>query len=123
MPIGRREATGNPSPVVPDQEEDVTPIRIAIHGAAGRMGQRLIALGKADPGLSIVAALENPGHARLGDDAGVVAGIGPIGVMLSAALEGPVDVVIDFSVSSAADRILDLCRQTRSCPRDGDHGT
>ena len=31
-------------------------IRLAIHGAAGRMGQRLVALGAVDPQLAIVAA-------------------------------------------------------------------
>ncbi len=34
-------------------------LRLAIHGAAGRMGQRLIALAAADPDLQVVAALES----------------------------------------------------------------
>ena len=50
-------------------------IRLAIHGAAGRMGQRLIALAAADPQLQVVAALESPGHPDLGRDAGQRAGI------------------------------------------------
>ncbi|MHC4178255.1 MAG: 4-hydroxy-tetrahydrodipicolinate reductase, partial [Planctomycetota bacterium] len=52
----------------------MNPIRIAIHGAAGRMGRRLVALGSADEALKVVAALESPGHPQLGQDAGVVAG-------------------------------------------------
>jgi len=47
----------------------MTQTRIAIHGAAGRMGQRLVALGAADPELAVAAALESAGHPRLGEDA------------------------------------------------------
>ena len=89
------------------------PIRTAIHGAAGRMGQRLIALGTADSDFSIVAAVDSPQHPRLGEDAGTVAGIKPLGVPISAHLEVPVDVVIDFSVPAAAEKIIEICRQKR----------
>ena len=85
------------------------PIRIAIHGAAGRMGRRLIALGAADPQLSVVAALESPEHPKLGEDAGLVAAIGAIGVRLESTLQAAPDVVIDFSVPQASERILGLC--------------
>jgi 4-hydroxy-tetrahydrodipicolinate reductase len=88
-------------------------IRIAIHGAAGRVGKRLIALGAAEPGLKIVAALEATGHPQLGADAGTVAGVQPLGVPLTAALDVPVDVAIDFSVPEAAGRIIEICRQQR----------
>lgn len=83
--------------------------RIAIHGAAGRMGQRLVALAHADPELSVVAAVDAPGHPRLGEDAGMVAGVGPIGVRLAASLETPVDVVIDFSAPQATESIVARC--------------
>jgi 4-hydroxy-tetrahydrodipicolinate reductase len=73
------------------------------------MGQRLIALAQADASLAVVAALDAPTHPRLGEDAGVLAGIGPIGVPLSASLETPVDAVIDFSVPKAVDAILAAC--------------
>jgi 4-hydroxy-tetrahydrodipicolinate reductase len=88
-------------------------IRIAIHGAAGRMGKRLVALGAADPALRIVAAIEMPGHPQLGQDAGLLAGIGSIGVTLTDALDAPADVAIDFSVPQAVEKLLDLCRQRR----------
>lgn len=87
----------------------MTPIRIAIHGAAGRMGRRLIALGAADPQLSVVAALESPEHPKLGEDAGLVAAIGAIGVRLESTLQAAPDVVIDFSIPQASERILGLC--------------
>ena len=89
------------------------PVRIAIHGAAGRMGKRLIALGAADPALRVVAAVDMPGHPQLGQDAGVLAGVGQIGVRLTDVLAPPADVVIDFSLPEAAEKLLDLCRQRR----------
>ena len=54
-------------------------IRIAIHGAAGRMGRRLVASGPPIRSLSVAAALEAPGHPQLGQDAGTVAGVGAAG--------------------------------------------
>jgi len=86
-----------------------SPIRIAFHGAAGRMGQRLVALAAADPSLQIVAALEHAAHAKLGDDAGTLAGVGPIGVPLSTTLDVPCDVVIDFSLPRAVPGIVAAC--------------
>ncbi len=91
----------------------MTPLRIAIHGAAGRMGQRLVALGSADQQLSIVAAIDMPQHPRLGEDAGLVAGVKALGVPLTAGIDVPVDAVIDFSVPAAAEKIIETCRQKR----------
>ena len=54
----------------------MTKTRLAIHGAAGRMGQRLVALGLDDSQLHIVAAIDSADHPRQGDDAGVIAGYG-----------------------------------------------
>jgi 4-hydroxy-tetrahydrodipicolinate reductase len=88
-------------------------IRIAIHGAAGRMGRRLIALAAADSQLAVVAALEASNSDLLGHDAGVVAGQGTLGVPITAELIVPVDVVIDFSVPKAAEAILETCRQCK----------
>lgn len=85
------------------------PIEVAIHGAAGRMGQRLVALGSADPELKIVAAIDNAAHPKQGEDAGVVAGVGPIGVPITSQLEGGPAAVIDFSVPEAADALLKRC--------------
>jgi 4-hydroxy-tetrahydrodipicolinate reductase len=92
----------------------MTPTRIAINGAAGRMGQRLVALAAADPEFKLVAALEAAGHARLGHDAGLIAGGGALGVLLSSALPSDVDVVIDFSTPAGADTALAACQQQRT---------
>ncbi|MDR3110993.1 MAG: 4-hydroxy-tetrahydrodipicolinate reductase [Planctomycetaceae bacterium] len=85
------------------------PIRIAIHGAAGRMGQRLVALGCNDSELKIVAAIEADSHPRLGYDAGDVAGIGKINIVIADTLACDADAVIDFSSPTAVDNVITLC--------------
>mgnify|MGYP002623772392 FL=1 len=83
--------------------------QVAIHGAAGRMGQRLIALGHTDKNLELCAALEHSGHSQFGKDAGVIAGIGEIGLPLTDTPPSGTDALIDFSVPEATDAVIDLC--------------
>lgn len=85
------------------------PLRIGINGVAGRMGQRLVALASADPQFELVAALEHAKHAKLGTDAGTIAGVGPLGVPLTTELNAPLDVMIDFSVPQATAAIVAAC--------------
>ncbi len=73
------------------------PLQLAIHGASGRNGKRLIALGSADPSVKIVAALVRSTSKYLGQDAGTLAGIAPIGVPVSSDWPDKIDAVIDFS--------------------------
>ena len=82
---------------------------IAISGAAGRMGQRLVALTQADPELELVAALEAENSPAIGKDAGEVAGLGKIGVEISSQLPDRVDAVIDFSIPEGAVAIAQVC--------------
>jgi 4-hydroxy-tetrahydrodipicolinate reductase len=89
------------------------PIKLAIHGAAGRMGQRVTALASQDLRFQVVAALESASHPRLGQDSGIVAGVGPIGVPLAVAGESDADVVVDFSVPNAAVAVVDHCLKYR----------
>jgi 4-hydroxy-tetrahydrodipicolinate reductase len=93
----------------------VSKIILGINGAAGRMGQRLVALAAEDKELTLGAALESPGHPRLGQDAGEVAGLGKLGVALSA--EVPIshrlDVMIDFSAPEGTMQALKTCVQRR----------
>jgi len=85
--------------------------KIAIHGAAGRMGRRLVALGTEDENLEVVAAIEYAECPLLGQDAGELAGVGNIGVPLSAELPEGVDALIDFSVPNAALAIAEKCAE------------
>ena len=84
-------------------------IKLAIHGAAGRMGQRVTALAQADSQFQIVAALESAEHPLLGQDAGLVAGVGEVGVPLGVVGESDADVVVDFSVPDAAVAVVAHC--------------
>ncbi|MBK6846951.1 MAG: 4-hydroxy-tetrahydrodipicolinate reductase [Proteobacteria bacterium] len=87
---------------------------LAIIGCGGRMGQALIqALARVED-LRVVAAVETAGAASLGQDAGVVAGLPPLGVPivedLHAAL-GRCSVAIDFSAPASSLRTAEAAAQ------------
>jgi 4-hydroxy-tetrahydrodipicolinate reductase len=84
-------------------------MKIAVHGAAGRMGQRVVALASNNPRYKVVAALESANHPSLGKDAGVIAGVGEIDVPLGVVGESDADVVVDFSVPDAAIAVVAHC--------------
>lgn len=84
-------------------------IKVGINGACGRMGQRIAALVVEDPELDVAAALEFAGHPRIGSDIGDVAGLGPLGVPVTAELDDPVDVMIDFSLPEATVAMARTC--------------
>ena len=89
-------------------------VSIAIHGAAGRMGRRLVALGAADPQLRIVAAVDSATHPDLGKDAGLLAGLNELGIPLVDSLgHATPDAVIDFSVPVAAETVTAICVKRR----------
>ncbi len=83
--------------------------QIAINGAGGRMGKRLVAMASIDEELKIVAALEHARHPDLGKDAGLIAGVPDVHVPLTAWLEASPQAVVDFSVPEAATAITRLC--------------
>lgn len=84
-------------------------IKVIVAGAAGRMGNRLVALIKESTALTLAGAIEGKGHQTIGQDAGETAGCGRAGVPvtddLSALLELG-EVVIDFSAPEATLRHL-----------------
>ncbi len=84
---------------------------VAINGACGRMGQRLVALAAADPHLVVGAAVDSPTAPHIGRDAGELAGVGPIGVTITPDLPlgARVDCVIDFSAPIGTMAILPAC--------------
>ena len=84
--------------------------KIAILGAAGRMGRMLVAEAAGADGIKLAAALECAGNGAIGSDAGVLAGLpAPLGVAVAAA-SGPVaaDVFIDFTFHTAVPSNLAL---------------
>ncbi|MCC6508465.1 MAG: 4-hydroxy-tetrahydrodipicolinate reductase [Pirellulaceae bacterium] len=84
-------------------------VKVAIHGAGGRMGRRLVALGSQESQLSITAAIENSAHPALGQDAGTLAGVAPLGIAVLAQWPQMVDVAIDFSSPEGATAALEHC--------------
>jgi 4-hydroxy-tetrahydrodipicolinate reductase len=79
-------------------------VRIALHGATGRMGQAIVRLVKESGSDQIVGAIAHAEAPEQGRDVGELASVGPIGVEVSAdvgaALLGA-EVVIDFSNARA----------------------
>ena len=87
-------------------------INIAVTGAAGRMGRTLIEACARAEGLRLSAAVERPGSATLGGDAGELAGVGKLGVALVPALDGlDFDVLVDFTNPQATLANLEYCRK------------
>lgn len=84
-------------------------VRIAIAGAAGRMGARILALAWADPQLEVAATLEKTGHPATGDDAGEKAGLGRIGLPIQDRTQTEFDVLIDFTTPDGTLHWLDYC--------------
>lgn len=88
-------------------------ISIAIHGAAGRMGRRLVALCENDPDLKLAAAVDAATCRKLGEDAGTLAGVGEVGVPITVDLPEGIDVVIDFSLPDGAEAIIETCHERK----------
>jgi len=79
-------------------------MRIGVVGCAGRMGQMLLRQVTATAGCVVAGATEQPGSPAIGRDAGAVAGLGDLGVIVTgdpAAMIAGVDAVIDFTAPAA----------------------
>jgi 4-hydroxy-tetrahydrodipicolinate reductase len=85
-------------------------IKLAVIGAGGRMGRRILALAIESGRFDIVAAIEKPGHPDIGKDSSLAAVSGPTHVMLTDIFPTvEVDVAIDFSLADAMDRTINHC--------------
>jgi 4-hydroxy-tetrahydrodipicolinate reductase len=86
--------------------------RIAVTGAAGRMGKTLIeAVTQAD-GVTFAAGIVEPSSTLVGADAGEVAGLGKLGVALVDSLEAvkdDFDLLIDFTAPHVTMQNLAFC--------------
>lgn len=87
-------------------------IRIAIVGAGGRMGRQLIQAISQIEGVTLGAAFEQPTSSLLGSDAGELAGIGQVGVLVTDNFEQAkdhFDILIDFTRPEGTLRHLAFC--------------
>jgi 4-hydroxy-tetrahydrodipicolinate reductase len=88
-------------------------IRIAVAGAAGRMGRTLVQAVTEAEGLVLGAASEWSGSSLIGADAGELAGLGRLGVAVAGDLGLVVDdfdVLVDFTAPAATLAHLALCQ-------------
>jgi 4-hydroxy-tetrahydrodipicolinate reductase len=94
-----------PTAAAPEPGEGAPAVNLVVGGAAGRMGSRIVALHADPPGIRLAAALEAPGHAALGADAGQVAGGRALGVAVTADAAAAITrdrVLVEFSVPEAS---------------------
>ena len=92
--------------------------KIAITGAAGRMGRTLIEACQQTQGMQVTAAIEHAGSSLLGADAGELAGIGKLGVEVVDSLDKVVndfDVLIDFTRPEVTLGNLKTCADAGKC--------
>lgn len=92
-------------------------MKLIVNGAAGRMGREIVNAAVGAPDVSIAAALARPGSPVLGQDAGIIAGSGPLGVTIGSdariALAAG-DVAVDFSTPAAA---VEFARQASAATK------
>ena len=87
-------------------------LRVAVSGAAGRMGREVIRAIAEERGLALGAALARPKSDQIGKDAGELAKVGSLQVPLEDSLAGAggkFDVLIDFTVPAAALQAVSIC--------------
>lgn len=85
-------------------------IRIAVSGAAGRMGNRIITMAGEQPNrFQVVAAIEQAQSPHIGHDSGTL-GLGrPNGVVIGTYPGDAVEVMIDFSAPAGTRALVKYC--------------
>src|SRR3990172_929719 len=79
-------------------------VRIAVAGAAGRMGSRIVALSRDYESIELAGAFERAGHKDIGKDVGIIAGIGETHILLRDNIEkvlDEADAVVDFTYTES----------------------
>ncbi len=85
---------------------------LVVHGAAGRMGRRILALAAEERLFEVVGAVDCAGHPDTGKDAGGLAGVSPLGIVLGSEFPQKASVVIDFSMPQAAEQTIAWCQKS-----------
>src|SRR3990172_9956030 len=91
-------------------------MKIAVLGAAGRMGQALTAVLAATPGCTVAGGIEAKGSPYIGRDLGEVAGLEPLGIAITddpLHLFAHVDGVLDFTTPASTVAFATLSAQAR----------
>lgn len=91
-------------------------INAVVVGAAGRMGRMIVNAIQNVDGITCIGAIETSGHPAQGQDVGVLAGVGELGVTMEDNLESIIekgDVVIDFTTAEASLKNMEIAAQHR----------
>lgn len=93
----------------------MSPVRVAVAGAGGRMGLALLEAATSTPGVALAAAIDMPGSRLAGRDAGEAVALArgvTVGTDAAKALEAS-DVLIDFTRPEGTLAHLRACRAAR----------
>jgi 4-hydroxy-tetrahydrodipicolinate reductase len=91
-------------------------MKLAIAGAAGRMGRVLARVIHETAGAELAGGLEAKGSLNIGADIGELAGLGSLGVTISddpLALFTRIDGIVDFTVPAASLALAEISAQAR----------
>ncbi|MEH3145762.1 MAG: 4-hydroxy-tetrahydrodipicolinate reductase [Methylobacterium frigidaeris] len=91
-------------------------MRLVVVGASGRMGRMLIQAVAAAEGCTLAGAIEREGAPAIGGDAGVLAGLPPLGVPVTddpLPVFAQADGVLDFTAPAATVFYAELAAQAR----------
>ena len=91
-------------------------MKIAVLGAAGRMGQALVRALAETPGCTVAGGVEPKGSPMVGHDLGEIAGLAPLGVAITddpLPVFADVDGVLDFTSPAATTSFAALAAQAR----------
>lgn len=89
---------------------------LVVVGAAGRMGRTLIRTISETSGARLVGAIEREGAAEIGQDAGTLAGLPPLGITVSddpLPMFAKADGVLDFTTPAATLGFAEIAAQAR----------
>ncbi len=92
----------------------ITPTRVGILGAGGRMGRMLIQATQDNPQTELTATIDHKDSSLIGVDVGELVGIGKLDVFMVGELAeviNKIDVLIDFSVPNSTVQAVQLCQQ------------
>src|SRR5512135_1064275 len=92
-------------------------MKLGVVGCTGRMGRVLLREILAAEGVELVGAIDRPGTPTLGQDAGLLAGTGPAGVMVGddpVPLFADADAVLDFTAPETTARYAALAAQGKT---------
>ncbi len=90
--------------------------RIAINGAAGRMGRCLIQAVEQTEGLELSSAIDRVDSSLVGADAGELAGVGKLDVAITTDIDAATansDVIIDFTLPEVTIALLPYCTKNQ----------